>query len=177
MFFFNKQRCRSVLIILIAALPLSTIAQDLSPNSFCPVKEFQSKQGAVKVWQQQFEDGVFDLVMAPVNQGEASTVVRLSFAGSNEPKCHFPEVSLLKGGDWGWHVAWVSAAKKAVYYVRVDGEAWVSAPPKKMVPNLAEQISLTASLQKLILSYRLINESKIKQLVSEDEGHQFSFLN
>ena len=177
MFFFNKQRCRSVLIILIATLPLSTIAQDLSANSFCPVKEFQSKQGAVKVWQQQFEDGVFDLVMAPVINDGSPPVVRLSFAGSKEAKCHFPEVSVLKGGDWGWHVAWVSAPKQAVYYVRVDGEAWVSVPPKKMVHNLAEQISLTASLQKLILSYRLINESKIKQLVSEDEGHQFSFLN
>jgi len=177
MVYSNKQVCKALLIGLLTWLPLSVIAEDLLANSFCPVKEFQSKQGAVRVWQQQFEDGVFDLVMAPVINDGSPPAVRLSFGGSKEAKCHFPEVSVLKGGDWGWHVAWVSAAKQAVYYVRVDGEVWVSAPPKKMVPNLAEEISLTASLQKLILSYRLINESKIKQLVSEDEGHQFSFLN
>ncbi len=165
-----------LLIGLISWLPLNAFAQESSVNSLCPVKEFQSKQGAVRVWQQQFEDGVFDLVMAPVINEGSLPVVRLSFGGSKEAKCHFPEVSVLKGGDWGWHVAWASSAKLGVYYARVDGEAWVSSLPKKITPQLAEQVLLSEKSGQLILSYQLLNESTLQVLISDDEGRNFSVL-
>jgi len=133
-------------------------------------EEFGQK---VAIWQQQFEDGVFDLVMAPVINDGSPPVIRLSFAGSKEAKCHFPAVSVLKGGDWGWHVAWASTAKQAVYYVRVDGEAWVSSLPKKITPQLAEQVLLSEKSGQLILSYQLLNQSKLEVLISDDEGRNF----
>lgn len=173
MVFLNKQLCNALLIGLLSWMPLSVIAQDVSASSLCPVKEFQSKKGVVRVWQQQFEDSVFDLVMAPVINDGSPPVVRLSFAGSKESKCHFPEVSVLKGGDWGWHVVWVSAAKQAVYYVRVDGEAWVSSLPKKITPQLAEQVLLSEQSGQLTLSYQLLNQSKLQVLISDDEGRNF----
>lgn len=176
MVYFNKQVCNALLIGLLSWMPLSAIAQDLSASSLCRVKELQSKQGVVRVWQQQFEDGVFDLVMAPVINDGSPPVIRLSFAGSKEAKCHFPEVSVLKGGDWGWHVAWTSTAKQAVYYVRVDGEAWVSSLPKKITPQLAEQVLLSEKSGQLILSYQLLNESRLQVLISDDEGRNFSVL-
>ncbi len=169
----NKQLCKALLIGLLSWMPLSVIAQDLSASSLCPVQEFQSKEGKVRVWQQQFEDGVFDLVMAPVINDESPAVIRLSFAGSKEAKCHFPEVSVLKGGDWGWHVAWASTAKQAVYHVRVDGEAWVSSLPKKITPQSAEQVLLSEKSGQLILSYQLLNQSKLQVLISDDEGRNF----
>ena len=169
----NKQLCKALLIGLLSWMPLSVIAQDLSASSLCPVQEFQSKEGKVRVWQQQFEDGVFDLVMAPVINDESPPVVRLSFTGSKEAKCHFPEVSVLKGGDWGWHVAWASTAKQAVYHVRVDGEAWVSSLPKKITPQSAEQVLLSEKSGQLILSYQLLNQSKLQVLISDDEGRNF----
>jgi len=165
-----------LLIGLISCLPLNAFGQESSENSLCPVKEFQSKQGAVKVWQQQFEDGVFDLVMAPVINDGSRPVVRLSFGGSKEAKCHFPELSVLKGGEWGWHVAWASSAKQGVYYARVDGEAWVSSLPKKITPQLAEQVLLSEKSGQLILSYQLLNQSKLQVLISDDEGRNFSVL-
>ncbi len=169
----NKQLCNALLIGFLSLMPLSVIAQDLSASSLCPVQEFQSKEGKVRVWQQQFEDGVFDLVMAPVINDESPAVIRLSFAGSKEAKCHFPEVSVLKGGDWGWHVAWASTAKQAVYHVRVDGEAWVSSLPKKITPQSAEQVLLSEKSGQLILSYQLLNQSKLEVLISDDEGRNF----
>lgn len=169
----NKQLCKALLIGLLSWMPLSVIAQDLSASSLCPVKEFQSKQGVVRVWQQQFKDGIFDLVMAPVINDESPPVIRLSFAGSKEAKCHFPELSVLKGGEWGWHVAWASTAKQAVYYVRVDGEAWVSSLPKKITSQLAEQVLLSKKSDQLILSYQLLNQSKLQVLISDDEGRNF----
>lgn len=169
----NKQLCKALLIGLLSWMPLSVIAQDLSASSLCPVQEFHSKEGKVRVWQQQFEDGVFDLVMAPVINDESPAVIRLSFAGSKEAKCHFPEVSVLKGGDWGWHVAWASTAKQAVYHVRVDGEAWVSSLPKKITPQSAEQVLLSEKSGQLILSYQLLNQSKLEVLISDDEGRNF----
>ena len=172
----NKQLCNALLIGLLSWIPLSVIAQDLSAGSLCPVKEFQSKEGSVRVWQQQFEDSVFDLVMAPVIHDGSPPVIRLSFAGSKEAKCHFPEVSVLKGADWGWHVAWASTAKQAVYYVRVDGDAWVSSLPKKITPELAEQVLLSEKSGQLILSYQLLNQSKLQVLISDDEGRNFSVL-
>ncbi len=169
----NKQLCKALLIGLLSWMPLSVIAQDLSASSLCPVQEFHSKEGKVRVWQQQFEDGVFDLVMAPVINDESPAVIRLSFAGSKEAKCHFPEVSVLKGGDWGWHVAWASTAKQAVYHVRVDGDAWVSSLPKKITPQLADQVLLSEKSGQLILSYQLLNQSKLQVLISDDEGRNF----
>jgi hypothetical protein len=172
----NKHVCNMLLIGLISCLPLNAFAQASSENSLCPVKEFQSKQGAVRVWQQQFEDGVFDLVMAPVINDGSRPVVRLSFGGSKEARCHFPEVSVLKGGDWGWHVAWVSTAKQALYYARVDGEAWVSSLPKKFESQLAEQVLLSEKSGQLSLSYQFLNEPRLQVLISEDEGRNFSVL-
>ena len=172
----SKHVCNMLLIGLISCLPLNAFAQASSENSLCPVKEFQSKKIAVRVWQQQFEDGVFDLVMAPVINDGSRPVVRLSFAGSKEAKCHFPEVSVLKGGDWGWHVAWVSTAKQALYYARVDGEAWVSSLPKKFASQLAEQVLLSEKSGQLSLSYQFLNEPRLQVLISEDEGRNFSVL-
>ena len=173
MFYLNKEVCKALLIGLLSCMPLTVIAQDLSASSLCPIKEFQSKQVMVKVWQQQFEDGVFDLVMAPVINDGSPPVVRLSFAGSKEAKCHFPELSVLKGGEWGWHVAWASSAKQGVYYARVDGEAWVSSLPKKITPQLADQVLLSKESGQLILSYQLLNESTLEVLISDDEGRNF----
>ncbi len=176
MFYLNKQVCKALLIGLLSWLPLSAIAQDLSASALCPIKEFRSKQGAVRVWQHQFEDGVFDLVMAPFINDGSRPVVRLSFGGSKEARCHFPEVSVLKGGDWGWHVAWVSTAKQALYYARVDGEAWVSSLPKKFESQLAEQVLLSEKSGQLSLSYQFLNEPRLQVLISEDEGRNFSVL-
>jgi len=173
MFYLNKQVCKALLIGLLSCMPLTVIAQDLSASALCPIKEFQSKQVMVKVWQQQFEDGVFDLVMAPVINEGFVPVIRLSFGGSKEAKCHFPELSVLKGGEWGWHVAWASSAKQGVYYARVDGEAWVSSLPKKITPQLAEQVLLSEESGQLILSYQLLNQSKLQVLISDDEGRNF----
>lgn len=178
MFFLNKQKGSAVLIGLIMQLPIIAIAQDLSASSLCPIRMFKSQQGAVKVWQEQFEDGVFDLVMAPAIEDSASALVRLSFGGSNEAKCHFPEVSVLKGGDWGWHIVWTSINQQAVFYARVDAEAWVSSPPKKIDNQVADVLQLSEEHRRLWIKYHLratpSHENHV--LVSEDEGRNFSVL-
>jgi hypothetical protein len=178
MVYLNQEVCKVLLIGLLSLLPFNAIAQELLESSLCPIKELQSKQEAVRVWQYKFEDGIFDLVMAPVINKESSPVIRLSFGGSKEAKCHFPEVSVLKGGDWGWHVAWTSVSQQAVFYARVDAEAWVSSPPKKMDYKVADVIQLFNAHGTLLLQYHLRDTPSHNShtLASDDEGRNFSVL-
>lgn len=175
---FNKQRIKFIFIGLLSSLSLNAIAQDASENTLCPFRKFKFNQGGVTVWQKQFEDGVYDLVISPITQDGLAPIVRLSFGGSKEAKCHFPEVSLLKGGDWGWHVAWTSLNHQAIFYVRVDAEAWVSSPPKKMRHEIADVLQLSEAQGILLLQYHLRDTPAQENHIfaSEDEGRNFSVL-
>ena len=136
------------LILILAFNPMLAMAADagqLPPrDALCKPAVQHQAGGDVVVWQHRFDDGTFDLAIASyLTSGPSGprTITRLSFKGSKEPVCHFPAVTVMPGGDWGWHVAWSSSSRPGVYYARVDGEAWVSSLPKKLgdsVPSFVE---------------------------------------
>ncbi len=152
------------------------IAETSQLDSLCPFQTIKHSQASkVIVWQHNF-DGVFDLAMATETKQGLGSIVRLSFAGSKEPKCHFPAIAVQKGGDWGWHVAWSSSAKQSLMVVRVDEEAWVSSLPKKLVSQTADAIEFSEKHGLLRLTYHLSSDDpSIKHaMVSDDEGRNWA---
>ena len=85
---------------------------------------------------------------------------------------------LQKGGNWGWHVIW--QAHENLFYLRVDGEAWVSSPPKKLA-LLASQLipaDIKFSINKETITVNWLQPqqgfTKGSQAVSDDEGRSWN---
>lgn len=125
--------------------------------------------------QQVFDGGLQELAIVHQEANTKQKVTRLSFAGSKEAGCHFPSFNLIKGGDWGWHVVWTSSANRGVFYARVDGEAWVSSLPKRLSPEVAEQVTIAEREGKLIItvSYAENLKAGMQVFFSEDEGRNW----
>jgi len=146
--------------------------QDSQNEHLCRVVQASNSQGQiVKVWQHRFEDGTFDLVMS----GEQAPLTRLSFKGSKDYACHFPAFIIKQGGDWGWHVTWSSSHKAGVYYARVDGQMWVSSPPKKISSLGADLLEFSETDGLLVLRYadKQISGSSLSVASSNDEGRSW----
>lgn len=164
-----------ILTLLISLTFKEAIAEDELSKSLCsPLELSNEKDGKVIIWQHNF-DGVFDLAMAPQNKAGLSPIIRLSFGGSKEATCHFPAIAVLKGGNWGWHVAWVSDVKHSLMVARVDSDAWVSSLPRKLVDQMPDQVALLEKEGILRLNYHLpSDESGITHLmISKDEGRNW----
>jgi hypothetical protein len=165
-------------LIILCSQPYSAMADTLPVNSFCPVRVLKNSQSVrVFIWQQNF-DGDFDLAMAPETKSGFSPIVRLSFDRNKEAICHFSEIAVLKGGDWGWHVAWGSTARQALMIARVDGDAWVSSLPKKLASSRPDSLQLSERDGLLRLNYHFPYESdNIKHTItSSDEGRNWDLL-
>ena len=129
----------------------------------------------VTLTQQVFDGGLQELAIIYQLANAKQKISRLSFAGSKEAGCHFPSFNLIKGGDWGWHVVWTSSANRGVFYARVDGEAWVSSLPKRLSPEVAEQVTIAEREGKLIItvSYAENLKAGMQVFFSEDEGRNW----
>lgn len=173
----RKIRLLKIWMLLVQSLlPCLSIAENLPMNSLCPVQTIDHPHaGKVVIWQHHF-DGVFDLAMAPETASGLAPIIRLSFGGSSEAKCHFPAIAVHKGGNWGWHVAWGSNAKSSLMVVRVDGAAWVSSLPKKLASQIADAIVLSEKDGLLKLDYHLLSDStSLKHtMISSDEGRNWN---
>jgi len=170
-------------------LPMLASAADSDQHrqheQLCPTVLASNSHGqSVAVWQHRFEDGTFDLVMtsdsatprdAVRTDGTQVLLTRLSFKGSKEPVCHFPAFTIKPGGAWGWHAAWSSSHKGGVYYARVDGQMWVSSPPKKINNLVADLLELSESDGLLILRYASKQNSgaSLSVVTSGDEGRNW----
>ncbi len=174
----NKQKLLSILVSYVLILFFSTFesiaeADTGEPfNGSCPYKTAVNVDGQqVYLWQHVFEDGTADLVMAIDEPSRSFQFKRITFGGDRSTGCHFPILSLIPGGRWGWHVAWVSSEHGNAFYIRVDGDAWVSSPPRKITSIQTDFVELTDKVDRIFLKYRSSSspdETKIKQ--SLDEG-------
>ena len=133
--------------------------------------------GQVMVWQHRFEDGSFDLAVAQWRHDHVDKITRLSFKGSKQSTCHFPAIAIIKGGDWGWHIAWSSnsSTKAGVYYARLDGDAWVSSLPKKISVQTADTVELNEQAGILVLRYTAshMHDANVVMVRSDDEGRSW----
>lgn len=123
-------------LVIVCVFANSLAAQELAlklPSPVCgSTQAGDGAGGHVMLFQHMFDDGVHDLAMH-LATGE---VKRVTFGGYRQAKCYYHKMLLAKGGDWGWHLAWVTDDDKVLNYTRMDGAAWVSSPIKKLSKNV-----------------------------------------
>jgi len=145
----------------------------------CPQAKIQALNGQTIIFgEHEFENGVHDLVISSIEKPE---IKRVTYSGKNSLKstgaesCIYQSVAIAQGGDWGWHLAWVFNTKSGVYYSRMDGEAWVSTPAKRISEEHADVLQFAVQDERLTLRGYAGQNSKaaIFSLTSEDEGRNW----
>ena len=146
----------------------------------CAIAQTTDADGEpVYLWQHAFEDGAHDLAMARTQQGSLLEIRRITFGGSTQQGCHYPQLAIARGGDWGWHLAWTLAqvppGKPALRYARMDGAAWVSSPAKRFGDAGAHDPALIVEGEKLTLRWleAADAERKTRTAVSDDAGRNW----
>lgn len=119
-----------------------------------------------------FGDGTRDLALTQTLPAKISDIKRVTF--NKNIDCVYQTLAIAEGFNesarWGWHLAW--ADDNYIYYARMDGEAWVSSVPKKIVAKNASDLHFTQNGGLLILDWKVCSESF--SMVSDDEGRSWS---
>lgn len=143
--------------------------------SLCPIaKTLDVNAEPVLFWQHSFDDGVQDLAMAKPSMGEALNIKRVTFGGATSQVCRYKALAITRGGEWGWHLAWSVDGTSTLNYTRMDGEAWVSSPTKKLSKNAqgARLLTILTFEQQLWVVWLETNNkmNDIYAVLSNDEG-------
>jgi len=157
---------RKCLAVLQFLMPIVVYAEG---DTDCPRAEARGANGSYIVFQQhRFADGSSDLVLIPQN-GSDMEVKRVTFGGGKTEGCLHRSVAIAPGGgdeQWGWHLAW--AGEEGARYARMDGQAWVSSPPKRLSKAGASDISFQANGSELVLHWH--DQHGAHQVVSHNDG-------
>lgn len=158
-------------------LPRDALAELLDDH--CPVTQIKADNGQTLLFfEHVFADGVHDLAIAQAQdstQGlsvESQTLKRVTFGGERHA-CNFSNLAIARGGDWGWHLVWSSAKKPSLYYARMDGEAWVSSPVKRLSVSSIAEVALVAELSKVTINWLDMDDDKHYAAISDDEGRSW----
>lgn len=96
----------------------------------------------VAMWRHVFKGSERDHAIAEIPKGDAPTnLKRATFGHWKIDGCPHHGAALARGGEgddwWGYHMAYFDGKDKGpgLYYSRMDGEAWVTSPPKKIGEN------------------------------------------
>jgi hypothetical protein len=147
----------------------------------------------VAMWRHVFEGGERDHMIAeiPLQANQKPVVNRATFGRWKVNGCPHHGAALARGGEgkdwWGYHMAWFdggnddSGKDAALFYARMDGEAWVSSPPKKIGNhnNMAGHPALLSMGEKAWVVWRESPPNPIKHNVivgifSDDGGRSWS---
>lgn len=163
-------------------------------KSLCPIAKSQENNGKSAIFFQHAFDGVQDLAMglsagtsvgddalnSPLDPNLDATldIKRVTFGGSSAPICHYSNMAIARGGDWGWHLAWLKQGVAVLNYARMDGVAWVSSPIKKLskYANRVNQLKILTLEQRVwVVWAELMPESGddirlVYMATSGDEG-------
>ena len=143
----------------------------------------------VAMWRHVFEGSERDHMMAeiPAQANQVPVTKRSTFGRWKIDGCPHHGAALATGGEgkdwWGYHMAWFdggnddSGKDGSLFYARMDGEAWVSSPPKKF-GNHTSQAGHPALLSKgenVWLVWREIENknNKILGIFSDDGGRSW----
>jgi len=137
------------------------------------------------MWRHVFEGSERDHMIAEIPAAnKVPDPKRATFGRWKIDGCPHHGAVLIAGGEgthwWGYHMAWFDggnddAGKDAtLFYARMDGEAWVSSPPKKFgnMKNQAGHPALAASGENVWLVWREkdAGKSQLWLMKSSDEG-------
>jgi hypothetical protein len=170
--------------------------QKLADNSCecCRIALTNKPDGTVvAMWRHVFEGGERDhmLTEIPAQPNQKADLKRATFGRWKIDGCPHHGAALATGGEgkdwWGYHMAWFDGGNDdtgkdaSLFYARMDGEAWVSSPPKKFGKhtNQAGHPALLSMGEDVWLVWREI-ESKniakqnvIKGMFSDDGGRSW----
>jgi hypothetical protein len=137
------------------------------------------------MWRHVFEGSERDHMIAEIPAANKTPEPkRATFGRWKIDGCPHHGAALASGGEgelwWGYHMAWFDggnddAGKDAtLFYARMDGEAWVSSPPKKF-GNMKKQAghpALLAAGENVWLVWREkdAGKSQLWLIKSSDEG-------
>ena len=143
----------------------------------------------VAMWRHVFEGGERDHMIAeiPAQYNQTPAPKRATFGRWKIDGCPHHGAALATGGEgkdwWGYHMAWFdggnddSGKDATLFYARMDGEAWVSSPPKKFGnhKNQAGHPALLSMGESVWLVWREIENknSTILGMYSEDGGRSW----
>ncbi len=142
-----KQKLGILGIIGILHTPLASGAELACRGAVTP--QLQSEKN-MRLWVHEFEAGKNDLAMT--GDAAAEDIKRVSFSAANSA-CTYRPLAIERGGDWGWHLVWAEQGK-GVFYARMDGEAWVSSPKKRITSSPVEQLELKLMGQQLEIRWQ-----------------------
>ncbi len=143
----------------------------------------------VAMWRHVFEGSERDHMMAeiPTQLNQAPVTKRATFDRWKIDGCPHHGAALAVGGEgndwWGYHIAWFdggnddSGKDASLFYARMDGEAWVSSPPKKFGKhvNQAGHPALLSMGENVWLVWREIENknNNILGMFSDDGGRSW----
>ena len=142
----------------------------------------------VAMWRHVFAGSERDHAIAEIpsgnSTGKAPTIVRASFGHWKIDGCPHHGAALAEGAGFGYHMAYFDGAgdKPSLMVARMDGEAWVTSPPKRFgnMKNSAGHPSLLSLGDQVWLVWKETNvakETEIYQKQSEDGGKSWSEAN
>lgn len=158
--------------------------QKLADNSCecCRIATTHKPDGTVvAMWRHVFEGSERDHMLAeiPANKQDVK-LHRATFGRWQIDGCPHHGAALASGGEgadwWGYHMAYFDGndKKPGLYYSRMDGEAWVSSPPKKFGDNAkqAGHPAIAAVGKQVWVVWREMkdNQYAIWGMQSDDEG-------
>lgn len=129
------------------------------------------------MWRHVFAGSERDHAIAEVNTRKPPVLVRASYGRWKIDGCPHHGGALAVGEGFGYHMAYFDGAgdNPSLMVARMDGEAWVSSPPKKFgnMKNNAGHPSLLSLGEKVWLVWRETNTEKATEIYlmkSEDGG-------
>lgn len=135
---------------------------------------------AVIFWRHVYDGSIRDHAAARIGQrGVLKEPVRATFGNWKIDACPHHGPAIVRGGDWGWHLAWYDGNEKkpGLYVARLDGEAWVTSPARRFgnADAQAGHPALFAMGEQVFLTWKEMTDTSavIMAMVSEDGGRSW----
>jgi hypothetical protein len=144
----------------------------------CRLASAIKPDGTVAVmWRHVFAGSERDHAIAEINSDKAPAIVRASYGRWKIDGCPHHGAALAYGEGFGYYMAFFDGAgdKPSLMVARMDGEAWVSSPPRKFgnMKNSAGHPALLSLGEKVWLVWKETNTAKateVYQMKSDDGG-------
>ncbi len=153
----------------------------------CRIAISTKPDGTVAVlWRHVFEGGERDHAMAEIpKEGAVANITRATFGNWKIDGCPHHGAAIARGGEaanwWGYHMAYFDGKDKkpGLYYSRMDGEAWVTFPAKKIGDNAKQArhptvLSVGDNVWLAWLETGAKNLQQVMIMSSIDEGKSWS---
>ena len=143
-----------------------------------------SNSTVVAMWRHVFAGSERDHAIAEIKAAKAPTIVRASFGHWKIDGCPHHGAAIAEGAGFGYHMAYFDGAgeKPSLMYARMDGESWVTSPPKRF-GNISKNAGHPAIYSKgdtVWLMWRETNAklgAEIIGMTSTDGGKSWSDAN